>query len=204
MPIDGPHRPGPRARFEVCSPSARIVIAFAWVSWVALLPGHLWIWQGPSAAALVLATRRFGVSFGLLFRRTRLLWPFLGLTAAGLLGQPEWHLRVGNLVLKSVLSVWILFLLTQTTSMIELTRGLRRLHFPAIWVEVFAFLVRYASVLSLEWRRMHLAREARTFQLGRSARFKLLAQSLGCLFIRAYERAERIHHAMLARGYRST
>lgn len=178
--------------------------AFVWVSCVALLPIHLWIWQLPSAVVLALATRGLGISLGLLLRRTRLLWPFLGLTAAGLLGQPEWPLRMGNLVLKSFLSVWILFLLTQTTSMIELTRGLRRLHFPAIWVEVFAFLVRYASVLSLEWRKMHLAREARTFRLGRRARFKLLAQSLGCLFIRAYERAERIHHAMLARGYRAT
>lgn len=164
----------------------------------------LWVWQWPSAVVLALATRGLGISLSLLLRRTRLLWPFLGLTAGGLLGQPEWQLRVGNLVLKSFLSVWILFLLTQTTSMIELTRGLRRLHFPAIWVEVFAFLVRYASVLSLEWRRMHLAREARTFRLGRRARFRLLAQSLGCLFIRAYERAERIHHAMLARGYRAT
>ncbi|MBM3839130.1 MAG: hypothetical protein FJ398_14420 [Verrucomicrobia bacterium] len=192
------------ARFNACSPSARIVTAFVWVSCVALLPIHLWIWQLPSAVVLALATRGLGISLGLLLRRTRLLWPFLGLTAAGLLGQPEWPLRMGNLVLKSFLSVWILFLLTQTTSMIELTRGLRRLHFPAIWVEVFAFLVRYASVLSLEWRKMHLAREARTFRLGRRARFKLLAQSLGCLFIRAYERAERIHHAMLARGYRAT
>jgi cobalt/nickel transport system permease protein len=156
-----------------------------------------------SVVTLAVATRWLGLSWVALLRRTVLLWPFIGLTAAGLLGQPDWALRVGNLILKAVLSVWILTLLTQTTTVIELTAGLRRLHFPAIWVAVFAFLIRYAAVLSHEWKQMRLAREARTFRLGRSERFKLLAQSLGFLFIRAYERAERIHQAMLARGYHS-
>ena len=188
---------------QPCPPAYRIAFAFAWVSVIALWPARLWLWQLPSAFVLTCATRWLGISSAALFRRTVLLWPFIALTAAGLLGQPDWALRVGNLVLKAVLSVWILTLLTQSTTVIELTSGLRRLHFPAIWVAVFAFLIRYAAVLSHEWKQMRLAREARTFRLGRSERFKLLAQSLGCLFIRAYERAERIHQAMLARGYRS-
>ncbi|MBI4657741.1 MAG: hypothetical protein HY735_02630 [Verrucomicrobia bacterium] len=202
MRIDGPFPTAAKERFGPRSPARRIVFAFAWVALIALLPARLWIWQLPSAFALIFVTRKLGVSFTALGKRTLLIWPFVGFTALGLLGQPEWHLRVGNLVLKAVLSIWILSLLTQTTSVIELIAGLRRLHFPAIWVELFAFLVRYASVLATEWNRMQLAREARTFHLPSRERWRLLAQSLGCLFIRAYERAERIHQAMLARGYR--
>ena len=173
-----------------------------WISVIALLPARLWIWQLPSAIALVLITRALRISFSTLLQRTLLLWPFVGLTAIGLLGYPDWLLRISNLVAKAVLCVWILTLLTQTTSVIELMSGLRQLRFPAIWVELFAFLIRYAAVLADEWSRMQLAREARTFRLERRRRFALLAQSLGALFIRAYERAERIHQAMLARGYR--
>lgn len=190
-------RPGPG------SPAHRIAFALGWISVIALLPARLWIWQLPSAVALVLITRTLRISFSALLHRTLLLWPFVGLTAIGLLGYPDWLLRISNLVFKAVLCVWILTLLTQTTSVIELMSGLRRLRFPSIWVELFAFLIRYATVLSDEWSRMQLAREARTFRLERRHRFALLAQSLGALFIRAYERAERIHQAMLARGYRS-
>lgn len=183
------------------SPAQRIAVAFVWVFLIALIPAKDWHWQLPSAISLILVTFKRRIPFTALFRRALLLWPFVGLTALGLIGQPDAVLRVTNLILKAALSIWILTLLRQSTSVIELIAGLRRLRFPAIWVELIAFLIRYFDVLSNEWNRMRLAREARTFQLRRRDRLRQLTQSLGSLFIRAYERAERIHQAMLARGF---
>jgi len=48
---------------------------------------------------------------------------------------------------------------------------------------------------------MHVARVARGFD-GRDPRhWPVIAKSMGALFIRSYERGERVHLAMLSRGY---
>jgi cobalt/nickel transport system permease protein len=120
----------------------------------------------------------------------------------GLLGQPDWGLRVGNLLLKSTLSMWALSLLFHALPLPEAIGGLRCLRVPALLTETVAFWGRYFSVLTGEWHRLQLARRARTFSPNRRLRFRALANALGLLFIRAYERAEKVHRAMLARGYR--
>jgi cobalt/nickel transport system permease protein len=94
-------------------------------------------------------------------------------------------------------------ILMRVTTHTEFVEGLRQLRVPPIGTALIGFLLRYSTVLSDEWQRMQLARRARTFKLGWRNQGRLLAQALGLLFIRAYERAERVHQAMLARGYRS-
>jgi cobalt/nickel transport system permease protein len=185
------------------SPAHRIFVAVAWIFLIALLPNRHWLWHFPTALALLGLSVRWRLSWRGLFWRALLLCPFLGLTAIGILGQPEWPLRTANLLIKAVLSLWVVSLLAQVTSFTNFLLGLRQLRFPRIGVELIAFLFRYVAVLSDEWRRMQLARQARTFQLGRGRGFFQMTQSLGCLLVRAYERAERVHQAMLARGYTS-
>jgi cobalt/nickel transport system permease protein len=73
---------------------------------------------------------------------------------------------------------------------------------PRIWTGTLAFWGRYYAVLTSEWRRLQLARQSRTFTRSRAVKFRSLANALGLLFIRSYERAEKVHRAMLARGYR--
>jgi cobalt/nickel transport system permease protein len=66
------------------------------------------------------------------------------------------------------------------------------------------FMVRYLDVVTQEMRRMRIARESRGFD-GRDVRhWPVLARSAGALFIRSYERGERVHLAMLSRGYTGT
>jgi cobalt/nickel transport system permease protein len=137
-----------------------------------------------------------------LLRRAAVVWVFAGLMALGSLGQPDWPLRAGNLLLKSTLSLWAISLLAHCTCLPDLVSGLRYLGAPRVWTETFAFWGRYFAVLSEEWRRMQLARRARTFAPGPRRQFKALSNTLGLLFIRAYERAEQVHRAMLARGHR--
>jgi cobalt/nickel transport system permease protein len=50
-------------------------------------------------------------------------------------------------------------------------------------------------------RRMRIARESRGFSGGSLRSWPVVARSAGALFIRSYERGERVHLAMLARGY---
>lgn len=50
-------------------------------------------------------------------------------------------------------------------------------------------------------QRMRMARAARGFTGGQLGHLKIEAAGVGALFVRSYERGERVHRAMLARGY---
>jgi cobalt/nickel transport system permease protein len=96
----------------------------------------------------------------------------------------------------------LLIILTNTTRFAELLRGLKKLGCPQILVMNLSFLYRYLFVLTEEVQRMKQARDCR--RVGR-ARFKeelkILSSMLGTLLIRSFERAERMHSAMLSRGF---
>jgi cobalt/nickel transport system permease protein len=169
---------------------------------MALWPLTWWLWQLVPALVLFWATFHLALPWRTLLRRAVIVWLMSGLVALGLLGQPNWALRAGNLVLKSTLSLWAVSLLAHCTSVPELAAGLRHLRLPRVVTETFAFWARYYAVLGREWQRLELAREARTIEATPRRRFRMLANALGLLFIRAYERAEKVHQAMLARGYR--
>jgi cobalt/nickel transport system permease protein len=62
-------------------------------------------------------------------------------------------------------------------------------------------MVRYVSVVSGDLQRMRVARESRGYSGGRVGHLKAVAAGAGSLFVRSYERGERVHLAMLARGY---
>jgi cobalt/nickel transport system permease protein len=62
-------------------------------------------------------------------------------------------------------------------------------------------MVRYLDVVTGEMHRMRIAAEARGFSARNPRHWPVLARSTGALFIRSYERGERIHLAMLSRGY---
>jgi cobalt/nickel transport system permease protein len=73
---------------------------------------------------------------------------------------------------------------------------------------IIAFLYRYLFVLTDEAFRLLRAREARSAGLpGRKSggnlawRIKTTGHMAGQLFLRSYDRSDRIYNAMLARGY---
>lgn len=118
----------------------------------------------------------------------------LSLSQAGLLGA--W-----GLLAKGTLGVLASVLLAATTEPLALLRGLERLRMPQQLVQIMAFMVRYLDVVTDEMRRMHVARTARGFTARDPRQWPVLARSAGALFIRSYERGERVHLAMLSRGY---
>ncbi|MET9865439.1 cobalt ECF transporter T component CbiQ, partial [Streptomyces sp. NPDC006386] len=106
-----------------------------------------------------------------------------------------------NVLAKGTLGVAASVLLAATTELRELLLGLQRLKLPPLLVQIASFMIRYGDVITDEMRRMRIARESRGFEAKGVRHWGVLAKSAGALFIRSYERGERVHLAMVSRGY---
>lgn len=147
-------------------------------------------------AALPLVFTRSGDPLG-----TIALGPLV-LTASG-----EGLRQFTTIAAKSWVSVQAALLLAFTTPFHELVDGLRQLRLPRIMVAIISFMYRYLGVLGDEASRMARARAARSAASdGRSGgsivwRARVTGSMVGALFLRSYERSERIYAAMQARGF---
>ena len=121
----------------------------------------------------------------------------LSLSESGLLGA-------FNILAKGSLGVVASIVLASTTTIRDLLHGLERLHLPRQLVLISSFMVRYADVLAAEMARMKVALESRGFTATGLRAWPVLSRSLGALFLRSYERGERVHLAMRARGFNGT
>jgi cobalt/nickel transport system permease protein len=110
-------------------------------------------------------------------------------------------LAAWGLLVKGTLGVLASLTLAATTEPEQLLRGLERLRLPHLLVQIMGFMVRYLDVVTTEMQRMKVARESRGFTARNPRHWPVLARSMGALFIRSYERGERVHLAMLSRGY---
>ncbi|MEV1006846.1 cobalt ECF transporter T component CbiQ [Streptomyces sp. NPDC049881] len=124
----------------------------------------------------------------------RVEWLGLSLSESGLWGA--W-----NVLAKGTLGVAASVLLAATTELRQVLLGLQRLRLPPLLVQIASFMLRYADVISDELARMRVARESRGFTARGPRHWGVLAKTAGALFIRCYERGERVHLAMLSRGY---
>ncbi|HID61367.1 MAG TPA: cobalt ECF transporter T component CbiQ [Anaerolineae bacterium] len=110
-------------------------------------------------------------------------------------------------VLRAWLSVLAAGLLTATTRFVELLRAMKSLGLPRVMVSVISFMYRYIFVLVDEAMRLSMARDSRSADPdGRGGgtilwRAKVFGGMIGTLFLRSYERSERIYAAMLSRGF---
>lgn len=126
------------------------------------------------------------------------------------LGSGWWSLSVDglwaswNIVVKGTLGVTTTVVLTATTTLPELIQGLERLRAPRAFTAILTFMVRYAEVITGEMQRMKIAREARGHDPRWLWQIRAVAHSAGTLFVRSYERGERVHLAMLSRGFDGT
>lgn len=134
-----------------------------------------------------------------------ILMPFFGtgekFEIAGIEVYREGLLAGTSIVVKGTLGVLAAVILSTTTTAREILRGLERLKLPAVMVQIASFMLRYVNVISDEMERMKIARESRGFTATGIKHWKVLATSAAALFIRSYERGERVHLAMLSRGF---
>lgn len=106
-----------------------------------------------------------------------------------------------NILAKAWLSILSLILLTSTTRFSSLLKGLEKIRLPRVMTMILSFMYRYLFVLVDEVMRMKQARDSRNFGGGRLRQLRTIGNMIGTLFIRSYERGERVYAAMVARGF---
>lgn len=109
-----------------------------------------------------------------------------------------------NVLVKGTLGVLAAIVLAATTTERDLVAALQRLRVPTLLVQMVGFMLRYATLVTDQLARMRIARESRAFEPRHLGHLPVLARSAGASFIRTYERGERVHLAMLSRGYTGT
>jgi cobalt/nickel transport system permease protein len=132
------------------------------------------------------------------------LYPLSVLTAGDLapLGGTEEALRIAaSIALRALIAVLYLTLLGSTTRFHDLLWGLRKLGMPPTLGVLCALMYRYAFILSDEMLRTSLARASRTPDAPRSGRIAAAGSQAAMVFLRGWERAQRVHGAMMARGF---
>jgi cobalt/nickel transport system permease protein len=195
-------------------PQCKLVAALLFVFVVVATPRErFWAFAAYAGllAAVVLAAR---VPARLVLRRMlvevpfvvfAVLMPFLArgerVEVLGVALSVEGLYGAWNVLAKATLGVVCSILLAATTDLRELLLGLQKLRMPQLLVQIMTFMVRYGDVVTDEMRRMRIARESRGFLARDVRQIPVVARSAGALFIRSYERGERVHLAMLSRGY---
>lgn len=139
----------------------------------------------------------FVVALPFVARGERLDIAGLSLSVEGLWGA--W-----NIFVKATLGAAAMMLLASTTPITSILHGLQKLRVPSVIVAIAGFMIRYADVIASEMRRMKVGRQSRGYEPRVLWQARALASSAGTLFIRSYERGERVHLAMMSRGYSGT
>jgi cobalt/nickel transport system permease protein len=207
-------------------PRVKVVVTIAFIFSNALLPDAAWIAFGLSWFFLLSANilSNLGATFTL--KRSFVALPFALVAITVLFSIPgdpifsfqllRWNvtitdaglLRFISIVFRSWLSVQMAILLVATARFPDIVHALEHLRVPSILTTIIAFLYRYMFVLVDEAYRLLRAREARSASItgmksGRSIawRARITGNMAGQLFLRSYERSDRVYNAMLARGY---
>ncbi len=214
------------SRLHRLDPRVKVVATVLFILSNALLPDGAWAAYGLAWSALLWANQLSSLGVDYSFRRSFIALPFALAAVSAIfspVGHPlaEWALgpitliptdygliKFGSILLRSWLSVQAAILLVATTRFPDMIHAFEHLHVPAVLTTVVSFLYRYLFVLSDEVLRLLRARQSRSatvtgYRPGRNVawRARVTGNMVGQLFLRSYERSDRIYNAMLARGY---
>jgi cobalt/nickel transport system permease protein len=211
MPLESIQRPGERtgllhrldARFK-------LIAALTFVAFAVAAPIGSWNWLGVEGFALALVIGLSGIPPRDLARRYLTFLALIGFLALLIALNHPARARFGlavvvvSILVKNSLAILAMLVLAGATSFHAILAALRRLGLPIVMVGTLGFMERYRYVLSEELTRMATARRARTFNRRGTLSLSLAGGLIGLLFLRAFERAERVHGAMVARGWQGT
>jgi len=204
----------------------KVLVTVAYILSNVLLPDGAWLAFGLALVFLAYCNLASGLGLGFTFKRSFVALPFALAAVTAIFSIPghplaQWHigmltliptdagvLRFASVLVRSWLSVQMAILLVAVTAFPDIIHALGHLYVPPIIVTIIAFLYRYLFVLTDEVMRLLRARQARS--AGREGaksggsvwwRAHIAGNMAGQLFLRSYERSDRIYDAMLARGY---
>lgn len=139
------------------------------------------------------------------------LWLFLPFTFAGepffLIGPltvtREGVLYAALISVKSNAMMLMLIVLVATTPIFTLGHAMHALGIPKKIVHLFFFTYRYIHVMHREYIRLVNSMKIRSFTPKSSFHtYKTIAYMVGMLLVRSFDRAQRVHNAMLCRGFK--
>ena len=119
---------------------------------------------------------------------------------AGSIGISGGWISCISIIVRAVLTVGAALVLVGVSGFPAICRALERLGVPQAFAVQLHFLYRYIFVLTDEGSRAARARELRSFGTS-SLSMKSYSSLLSHLLLKTWQRAERIHMAMLARGF---
>lgn len=197
------------AETNVCRkmpPAIKVGLTLSVIILASLIPLEHWPAHGLLLAVVFMGLSLADVKIRYLIRRLVLFVPLLlvfGLTVpiTQIDKAAAWSWMIAlwmRCIVAFLAGLWLIHVLPFQ----ELLATLLRWRFPVLLVAMLAFMYRYIFILWDELARLRHARDARDFGRGSfSMRWVGNAQMIGLLLLRAMERAERTHHAMLARGW---
>jgi cobalt/nickel transport system permease protein len=203
-PLDGP--------LERLAPETKVAGAAAFLVAVVATPATAWAAVAVDATVAAVVAVIALVPAAVLARRLLFEAPFLVLGAAFVVAGADPRVTVAGFSLsqpglvaawtvleRATLGVVTASVLAATTTPADLVLALERLRVPALLRTITAVALRYLGVLRAELDRMRLAQELRSPER-RRLRPGEVAGIGAALFVRTYERGERVHLARAARA----
>lgn len=205
------HGDGPVHRLP---PEAKLVGLVAFVAVVALTPRQLVAALLVDAALIAAVVAVAGLPPRRVLHRLAVIIPFLTFAAvvpfvgggdqvdvAGLSLSVDGLWASWNVAIKALIGTSASIVVAATSPVPDLITGLGRLRLPAVLVAIVAFMFRYLDLIADQVGRTRQAMTARAHDPRWLWQARPLAAASGALFVRTYERGERVHGAMLARGW---
>lgn len=108
--------------------------------------------------------------------------------------------------IKFLACISFIILLSSTTTMQGMLEGAGRLGLPAEFTLIIGMMIRYLFLFARMYLRIGAALQTRCFDAFDRAlpyryRMKMLAYTIGTVFLRSFEQGERTYTSMLCRGY---
>ncbi len=206
----------------------KLVLAIAYILAMSLTPAGAWPVYLMLAAILLAVEVLSEERIAFYLKRSLLALPFVlaalpvifTLPGPALVGFSigSWQLQVSlpgverfiSILIKSWASVQMAVVLTTTTPFPDLLMAMRALRLPRLLVGVIGLMWRYMFVLVDEAMRLNRARASRSGEADSAAgktggnfawRARVTGGMVGNLFMRSFDRSDRIYVSMLSRGY---
>ena len=202
-----------RTPLTALAPEAKLVGLVAFLVTVAVTPpSRPWVLAGQAAVALAVAAlarvraraivRRLVFDLPLAVLAATIAFAGSGprIDVAGV-SLSRAGLQVGlALLAKATIGIVAVSAVAASTTASETVAGLRRLRLPSWLCDLIALTARQLQVLGDDLARLRLAGSIRAGTRGGRGQWSAVARSLGVLFVRSVERADRLDIALAARG----
>lgn len=196
------------------APQIKVAAAVIFIFAVAVTPREaVWAFAAYVSAVLFVAlVSKVGIRFllarmlGILpFVAFAFLIPFIAsgeqIEILGLSVSREGLWGAWNIIAKASIGAATSIVLAGTTEVPDILAGMNRLKVPVVFTSIAGFMIRYLELIVEEIGRVRVAMTSRGYDPRWLWQARPIAASAGAMFIRSYERGERVYDAMVARGY---